>query len=112
MNPFHAIALAQASLPYAPLPAEVPAAVTMQAAFGCDAPAGHFCAFTLFRADHTRTSFGLRGGERAAIQASPGLDRYIVVIDQQAVRDSGACPALLASGRFCKAAPVGSGYNN
>lgn len=79
--------------------------------FGCDAPAGHKCAFTIVHADGRVEAYGMGAGERYTLPAVPTMDRYVVTVDHAPIGIND-CPAAAQRGVFCKAAVVRREYNN
>lgn len=81
--------------------------------FGCDAPAGNVCFFQiLMRLRNVAQRFSIPAGGRYLVTGViPGVDQYIVTVNQIAplTMDCRTAPDLQ---KFCKVGVVGAGYNN
>ena len=81
--------------------------------FGCDAPAGSVCFFQmLMRLRNVAQRFSIPAGGRYLVTGViPGIDQYIVTVNQVAplTMDCKTAPDLE---KFCKLGWVSAGYNN
>lgn len=102
-----------AAAPPAVIRLEVGDARARSVTFGCDAPAGNVCDFIVVSVQRgVGQHFALAGGARAQVTGViPGLDRYIVTVNQTAPLQID-CNAAPDRTRFCKVAMAGDGYNN
>lgn len=81
--------------------------------FGCDAPSGHVCYFSVADArGHELIRFSLLGGLRnpLLLSAEERLS-YTVTVDRD-LTDDPTCGAARRAGLFCKTTLVIKGYNN
>jgi hypothetical protein len=89
----------------------VPAQAPVQ--WGCDAPAGRICYFSIQFASGGVRNFSLMSGQRIVVGGvNPGTDRYQVSLDAPNLGDVNRCRQLSAMGRSCQSKMVDSGYND
>jgi hypothetical protein len=81
--------------------------------FGCDAPPGNVCFFqVLMRLRNVAQRFSMPSGGRYLVSGViPGIDQYIVTVNQVAplTMDCKTAPDVQ---KFCKLSWVNAGYNN
>jgi len=80
--------------------------------FGCDAPGGRTCYFTLLLPGGAQ-SFSLQPGSRRAVTgAVPGRDSYVVSFGVPNYGDVSRCRSMAAMSRGCERKIVDAGYND
>jgi len=80
--------------------------------WGCDAPVGKTCYFSIFTRGGLR-NFSLAGGRRTTVAGViVGRDEYLVSIDAPNFGDLNRCRQIIAMGRQCQRKAVDSGYND
>jgi hypothetical protein len=81
--------------------------------WGCDAPAGRTCYFSIQFAASGVRNFSLPAGRKMAMGGvTPGVDRYQVSIDAPNLGDLNRCKQLIAVGRSCQRKVVDASYND
>jgi hypothetical protein len=83
------------------------------AIWGCDAPAGRTCYFSIQFAGGGVRNFSLPAGARTAEGGvTPGLDHYLVSMEVANLGDVMRCRELSLMGRACRKKTVDAGYND
>jgi hypothetical protein len=91
----------------------VPALAQGSVQWGCDAPVGKTCYFSIQLATGGTRSFSLPSGRKMTVSGvTPGQDRYLVSIDAPNMGDINRCRQLVAVGRVCQAKVVDPSYND
>ncbi len=81
--------------------------------WGCDAPAGRTCYFSLQFASGGVRNFSLPAGRKMAVGGvTAGQDQYQVSIDAPNMGDIHRCRQLVAVGRSCVRKVVDAAYND
>ncbi len=81
--------------------------------WGCDAPVGKTCYFSIQFASGGVRDFSLPAGRKTMVGGvTPGRDRYLVSIDAPNLGDINRCRQLMAVGRICQAKIVDPSYND
>ena len=81
--------------------------------WGCDAPAGRTCYFSIFNEHGVLRSFSLPAGRKTSIAGVVvGRDEYLVSIDAPNLGALNRCRQLIAMGRQCQRKAVDSSYND
>jgi hypothetical protein len=102
------LTLATVALPVSAL-AQSPAPTV----WGCDAPAGRTCYFSIQFANGGVRSFSLPAGRKMAMGGvTAGQDQYQVSIDAPNLGDVNRCKQLVAVGRSCMRKIVDASYND
>jgi hypothetical protein len=81
--------------------------------WGCDAPVGKICYFSIQFAGGGARNFSLPAGRRMMVGGvTPGRDQYLVSIDVPNGGDIRRCRQLIAVGRSCQVKAVDPNYND
>ena len=81
--------------------------------WGCDAPVGKTCYFSIQFAAGGVRNFSLLAGRKTTVGGlTPGRDQYLVSVDAPNMGDVNRCRQLIAMGRSCQAKIVDPNYND
>ena len=81
--------------------------------WGCDAPVGKMCYFSIQFAGGGVRNFSLPAGRKTMVGGvTPGRDQYLVSIDAPNLGDVQRCRQLIAVGRVCQVKTVDPSYND
>jgi hypothetical protein len=93
--------------------AAIPAIAQGSVQWGCDAPVGRTCYFSIQFAGGGVRNFSLLSGRKTMVGGvTPGRDQYLVSIDAPNMGDIARCRQLIAVGRVCQAKVVDPNYND
>jgi hypothetical protein len=81
--------------------------------FGCDAPTGKTCYFSIQFASGGVRSFALPSGRKTVVSGvTAGRDAYLVSLDAPNLGDLNRCRQLNSMGRSCQRKAVDPSYND
>jgi hypothetical protein len=81
--------------------------------WGCDAPFGRTCYFSIQFATGGVRNFSLMSGRKTVMSGvAPGRDQYLVSVDAPNLGDASRCRQLTAVGHLCQRKVVDPSYND
>ena len=90
-----------------------PAQAQGPVSWGCDAPVGRTCYFSIQFAHGGVRNFSLLSGRKTMVSGvTPGRDQYQVSIDAANLGDANRCKQLMTMGRSCQRKPIDANYND